>query len=386
MNDEQRRAPEEFLGLVPNLRDGRLKIYLGGAAGVGKTYRMLDEAHLLRARGHDVVIGFIETHNRAETIARIGDLEQVPLRDVPYHEVHLMEMDPDAIIARKPEYVIVDELAHSNAPGSRHNKRYQDVEYLLDHGINVITAMNVQHLESLRGVVKRITGVEVKETVPDRFLTRADEIVTVDVSVEELRDRLRSGKIYPQERIESALKNFFKPANLASLRELALREVARDQARNREQTEELKRDGGRRTAVGERVMVCLSANPDGTQALLRKAARGANRLNAEWYAVHVETSKESIQKISTAAFRALLDNINLAADLGAETVWLKSDDVPKALLDFAHEKKISRIVIGRTRPTLWNRLRGNSVTNRLLLEARDFDLEIAGDEEAREES
>jgi len=386
MNGDSRPEPESFFEHAPApVRGGRLKVYLGGAAGVGKTYRMLEEAHQLRASGHDVVLGFVETHGRAETAARIGDLEQVPPREITYRDVALKEMDLDAIIARRPEYAIVDELAHSNAPGSRHNKRYQDVEELLDHGINVITALNVQHLESLRGVVKRLTGVEVNETVPDTFVARAGAIVTVDVPVEELRERLRTGKIYPAERIEAALKNFFKPANLASLRELALREAAREQARSREQSEELRRDRGRRVAVGERVMVCLSANPEGTQALLRKAARGANRVNAEWFAVHVETSRESIQKISTAAFRTLLDNINLAADLGAETVWLKSEDVAKALLDFAHEKKISRIVIGRTRPSLWTRLWGKSVTARLIAEARDFDLEITGElsEEAR---
>lgn len=384
MIDDERPDPEAFLDLVGRIRNGTLKVYLGGAAGVGKTYRMLEEAHQLRARGHDVVLGFVETHNRAETIARIGDLETIPLRELSYRGVTLREMDVDAIVARKPEYAIVDELAHTNAPGSRHNKRYQDVEYLIDQGVNVITAVNVQHLESLRGVVKRITGVEVKETIPDTFLARADQIVTVDISVEELRDRLREGKIYPAERIEPALKNFFRPANLASLRELALREVARDQGRHREVSEELKRGGGRRSAVSDRIMVCLSANAEGSQALLRKAARTANRLNADWYAVHIETPKESVQKISTAAFRALLDNINLAADLGAETVWLKSDNVTKALLDFAHEHKVTRIVLGRARPSLWNRLAGRSVSDRMLLAARDFDLEIVGQESEQE--
>jgi two-component system, OmpR family, sensor histidine kinase KdpD len=378
MNHEDRRDPQDFLDLTPPTRKGTLKIYLGGAAGVGKTFRMLEEAHQLRAQGHDVVLAFIETHGRAGTAARIGDLEMVPLRAIPYRGVTLHEMDFDAILARKPEYAIIDELAHSNASGSRHTKRYQDVEQLVDSGIKVITAFNVQHLESLKQIVKRVTGVDVQESIPDTFLARADEIVTVDISVGELRDRLREGKIYPPERVEQALKNFFKPGNLAALRELALREVARDQSRQREVFETLKREGGRRTAVADRIMVCLSSNPDGSDELLRKAARIAARRDADWFAVHVETPDESVQKISTSDFRALLDNINLAADLGAETVWLKSNDVIKTLVDFAREKDITLIVIGRTRPTLWNRIRGGSVSLKMIAAAADFDLEIVG--------
>src|SRR5216684_710851 len=358
MNDEDRKDPEAFLDLVPHTKKGELKVYLGGAAGVGKTYRMLDEAHQLREQGHDVVLGFIETHGRAETAARIGDLELVPLRKIPYRGVTLEEMDVDAIITRKPEFAVVDELTAA--------------------GINVITAFNVQHLESLNQMVRRITGVEIRETIPDTFLARAGQVVTVDISVEELRQRLREGKIYPPEQVEQALRNFFKPANLASLRELALREVARDQSRQREELELLKREHGRRTAVTDRVMVCLSSNPEGSEELLRKAARTAARLNADWYAVHVETPAESVQKISTVDFRALLDNVNLAADLGAEVVWLKSPDVTKALLDFAHEHNMSRIIVGRTRPGLLRRILRRSVTERLVYEARDFDVEIVG--------
>jgi two-component system sensor histidine kinase KdpD len=386
MNDEDRRDPEAFLDLFPRSRKANLKLYLGGAAGVGKTYRMLDEAHQLRSEGHDVVLGFIETHGRAETAARIGVLESVPLREIPYHGVTLKEMDVDAILARKPEFVLVDELPHTNAPGSRHNKRYQDVEELVDHGINVISAFNIQHLESLKQIVKRISGIDVKETIPDTFLERADQIVTVDLAVEELRDRLREGKIYPPQQIEQALRNFFRPGNLAALRELALREVARDQGRHREELELLKREGGRRTQVAERVMVCLSSNPEGSDELLRKAARTASRLNADWYAVHVETPAESVRKISTANFRALLDNINLAADLGAETVWLKSTNVIEALIDFAREKQITRVVMGRTHPSLWNRLFGASVSTKMIAEAREFDIEIVGRETAREDA
>jgi two-component system, OmpR family, sensor histidine kinase KdpD len=370
--------PQVFLDLVPQSRKGRLKVYLGGAAGVGKTYRMLEEAHQLRQQGHDVVIGFVETHGRAETAARIGNLEVVPLRAIPYRGVTLAEMDVDAIIARKPEIAIVDELPHSNASGSRHSKRYQDVEELIANGITVTTAFNVQHLESLNQTVRRITGVEIRETVPDSFLARADQVVTVDIPVEELRQRLREGKIYPPDRVEAALKNFFKPGNLAALRELALLEVARDQSRQREELELLKREGGRRTAVSDRLMVCLSSNPDGSDDLLRKAARTAAQMSAEWYAVHVETPDESVQKISTSNFRALLENVNLAAELGGEVVWLKSADVIKALTDFARDKQITRIVVGRTHPTFWNRVLRRSATNRLLATASEFDIEVVG--------
>jgi two-component system sensor histidine kinase KdpD len=376
--DDDRRDPESFLDLAPRGRKGNLKIYLGGAAGVGKTYRILEEGHQLRSQGRDVVGGFVETHGRAETAARIGDLEIVPTRKIPYRGVTLEEMDIDALLARKPEVAIVDELPHTNVSGSRHAKRFQDVEELTAAGISIITAFNVQHLESLNLMVRQITGVEIRETIPDTFFEHADQVVTVDITVEELRQRLREGKIYPPERVEHALKNFFRPGNLAALRELALREVARDQRRQREELELLKREGGRRTIVTERFMVCLSSNPLGTEDLLRTAARSAARISADWYAVHVETPAESVQKISTADFRALLDNISLAADLGAETVWLKAADVVKALLDFAQDQRITRIIVGRTHPTLMNRLLRRSMADRIIAAAADFDVELVG--------
>ncbi len=387
MAEEERRDPESFLGLEAESPKGKLKLYLGGAAGVGKTYRMLEEAHQLRAEGRDVVLGLIEPHQRKETAALIHDLEVIPLREISYRGATLKEMDVDAILDRKPEYVVVDELAHSNAPGSRNRKRYQDVEELLAAGINVITALNVQHLESIGPVVKRITGVEIRETVPDSFLTRADQLIDVDISVEALRQRLREGKIYQAEQIENAFKNFFKPANLAALRELALREVARDQRRKREERELVKREGGRHShpALEERIMVCLSTRPANSQQLLRKACRAAGELNIDWFAVHVETPKESAQKISTADFRMLLDSINLAADLGAEVVWLKASDVVQAILDFAHDKRITRIMVGRTRPGLFSHLFDRSTMRRLIDKARDFDVQVVSDGDGGEE-
>ncbi len=383
-DDGKRAEPEEFLDLVAQAQKGRLTIYIGAAAGVGKTYKILEEAHHLRERGVDIVLGFIETHNRVETAARIGDLEVVPRRKVSYRGANLEEMDVDAIIERKPEWVVVDELAHTNVPGSRHEKRYQDVETLLAGGINVITAMNIQHVESLNPTMRRITGIDVRETVPDSFLARASQVVNVDLPVDALRERLREGNIYPSSQIEQALRNFFKPSNLASLRELSLREVARGLDRQRHDQESLKREGGRHAHVIDRIMVGLSSNTADAGQLLRKASRIAGQLNAEWYAVHVETPGESVRNIGTRDFVALLNNINLASDLGAETVWLKSDNVTRALIDFAHEKGVSKIVVGRTNQPFWRRLLKGDVPAQLLARARDLDVEIVATEEAEE--
>jgi two-component system sensor histidine kinase KdpD len=380
MADERRPEPESFLDLEPQSRRGRLKIYIGPAAGVGKTYRMLEEAHELRNNGTDVVLGFIETHGRAETEKKVGDLEIVPRKKISYRGVEIEEMDVDAILTRRPEVAIVDELAHTNVPGSRHERRCQDVEELLQAGINVIAALNIQHIESLGALMKRVTGIEVRETVPDTFLARADQIVDVDVSVEALRERLREGKIYPLHQVEQALRNFFKPSNLAALREAALREVARGLTRQRQDAEALKREGGRRPQVLEKIMVGLSPNPAESGGLLRKASRLAEQLSADWYAVHVETPAESVKKIGTRDFVTLLDNINLAGDLGAETVWLKSNDVVKAMLDYARDNGITRIIVGRTHQPWWRRVLRGDVPMRLLRAAVDIDVDIVADD------
>jgi len=385
MKDDLRPEPESFLDLVAQPLKGRLKIYVGAAAGVGKTYKMLEEAHQLRAKGIDVVVGLVETHGRAETAEKIGNLEIVPRRTFEYRGTSLTEMDVDAIIARKPDVAIVDELAHTNAPGSKHEKRYQDIEELMANGISVITAINIQHIETLNPLMRRITGVDVREVVPDSFIAKADQIVNIDVTVEQLRERLREGKIYPAAQVEQALKNFFKASNLTSLRELTLREVARGINRQREEQEALRREGGRRLQVFERVMVGLSSNPDDGKRLLHKAARIAGQLNADWFAVHIETPAESVRKIDTRNFVALLDNINLAEELGAETVWLKAADPVKAMLDFAHERGVEKIIIGRTHQPFWRRWLRKDVTDRLLAAGKDLDIEIVGDE-ALEES
>src|SRR5579872_1415404 len=385
MKDDLRPEPESFLDLVAQPLKGRLKIYIGAAAGVGKTYKMLEEAHQLRAKGIDVVVGLVETHGRAETAEKIGDLEVIPGRTIDYRGTSLTEMDVDAIVARKPDLAIVDELAHTNVPGSRHEKRFQDIEEIIAAGISVITAINIQHIETLNPLMRRITGIEVREVVPDSFIAKADQIVNIDVTVEQLRERLREGKIYPAAQVEQALKNFFKPSNLTSLRELTLREVARGINRQRQEQEALRREGGRHTQVFERVMVGLSSNPEDGKRLLHKAARIAGQLNADWFAVHVETPAESVRKIDTANFVALLDNINLADELGAETVWLKSADPVKAMLDFAREHGVEKIIIGRTHQPFWRRLLGKDVTERFLAQGKDLDIEIVGDQ-ALEES
>jgi two-component system, OmpR family, sensor histidine kinase KdpD len=377
MSNEER--PDRRL-LSPTTQRGTLKVYVGAAVGVGKTYRMLEDARHLRAAGRDVVLGYIETHGRAETAALMEGLETVPLREVPHRGATLREMDIDAILVRKPEIAIVDELAHSNAPGSRNPKRYQDVQALLEARIDVITALNIQHLESLNHIVQRLIGVIVKETVPDSLLTRADEVVDVDVSVEELRGRLRGGKIYPIEQVTLALRNFFQTSNLSLLRELTLREVAHDIGRHRENLELLKEPRARRLTTGGPVLVCLPSDPRHAEELLCKGWREAIERDSEWYAIHVETPEESLQKISPAKFRALLENVNLAGDLGAEFVWFKAEDVVDAIVAFAQEKDISKIIVGRSRRSVLSRLFRASTPERFIREARGLDVEVLRDE------
>jgi two-component system sensor histidine kinase KdpD len=359
---------------------GALKVYLGAAVGVGKTYRMLEEARQLRTEGRDVVLGFIETHGRRETAALIGDLEVIPLRDVPYRGVLLKEMDVDAILERAPEFAIVDELAHTNASGSRNHKRYQDVQQLLAAGVNVISAVNIQHVEGLAPIVKRLTGLTIHESVPDSFLAHAEEIVDIDVSAEELRERLLEGKIYPIQQVNLALRNFFQPSNLSALRELTLREVARDIGRRREEETGMNGTEAPHQLFGMRLLVCLPSDSHAAEGLLCKGWREAGAQGAIWYALHVETPEESLRKISPSDFRALLDNVNLAIDLGAEFTWLKSSDVARAIIDFAHEKKISKIILKRPRLTFWNQLYHHSIAERLFHEARGFDVEAVSDE------
>ena len=373
------RRPEDFLELVERARRGRLKLYVGFAAGVGKTYRMLQEGHDLRRRGVDVVVAFVEPHGRAETLALVDGLEVVPRKRVEYRGVAVEEMDLDAVLRRKPSVAVVDEIPHTNAPGSRNRKRYQDVLALLDAGINVIGALNVQHLESLNALIERATGVVVRETVPDSFLKQADQVVNLDLAVEDLQERLRSGKIYAPEKIPWALENFFKDQNLATLRELALREVAEslDRAGVGKRPPELKAAG--------RVLVALASNPPRAKTLLSRASRMAGRLNTDWYAVYVETPGEAPHLIDSEAQRHLLANLEKAKELGAEVVRLKSDDPGRALLDFARSHGVAHIIVGRSLQPWWKQVLRGSVVVRLLREADDFDLHVVSflDQEGR---
>jgi two-component system, OmpR family, sensor histidine kinase KdpD len=370
--DATRPSPEQFLDLIRRQERGRLKVYLGSAAGVGKTYAMLREGHRLKRQGVDAAIGFVETHGRVETAEQVGDLPVIPPREIEYRGVTLREMDTDAILARRPTVCLVDELAHTNAPGSRHLKRYQDVEELLRAGIHVITTVNIQHLESLYDEVERATGVKVKERLPDSVLAEADQIVNVDVSAEDLLERLKAGKVYPPERAERALENFFTPANLTRLREIALTEIAHLIDRRGRRAE-----ADRAPALAaERVMVGLSSRSPNAPALLRKAARLADRLNAPWYAVYIQTPAEDLTRTDAATHRILGKNLELAQQLGGIPMTFRGRDVASTILAFAREYGIKVIVMGKGHRTWYYRLWGGSVPERLLRETAGIDVMI----------
>ena len=373
-----RPRAEDFLELVQKSKRGRLKLYIGFAAGVGKTYRMLEEAHALKKRGVDVVIGFIETHGRAETAALLQDLEIVPLRQVEYRGVTIEEMSLNQILKRKPEVALVDELAHTNPPDSRNKRRYLDVLELIDAGINVIGAFNVQHLESLNDLVERVTGVVVRETIPDSFLKQADQVVNLDLTVEDLQERLRAGKIYKTDRIPWALEHFFKEQNLAHLRELALREVAESIERSAAVTRPMLGDGSgaHPTATRSRVMVCVSSGSPRTPMLVRRGSRMAGRFNTDWFVVFVETPNESPEQIDAELQRHLFANIEKAKELGAETVRIKGKDPVEAILDFARSHNVGHIIVGRSQQAWWKQLIGRSIPLRLVREAAQFDIHI----------
>jgi two-component system sensor histidine kinase KdpD len=380
--DGNRRA-EDFLEMVERAKRGRIKVYLGFAAGVGKTYQMLEEAHVLKKRGVDVVIGYVETHRRTETEALTAGLEIVPRRKFEYRGIVVEEMDLDAVLARKPQVVVVDEIAHTNVPGMKNRKRYQDAMELAAAGINVICAFNIQHLESLNDVVQRATKVVVRETVPDSFLKAADQVVTLDLAVEDLIERLRAGKIYGEEKVAKALEEFFKTENLSSLRELALREVA--ESVDRATTAKSDETKHRPAPVG-RVMVCLSSRGPRAAALLRRGSRLAGRLNTDWYAVYVETPREAPDRIDAEAQRHLLDNLERARELGAEVVKLQSEDPIAVLLDFARSHRVKHVIVGRSRDPWWKRVLGRTFLLKFLQESGEFDVTVASlDEEERAE-
>jgi two-component system, OmpR family, sensor histidine kinase KdpD len=371
--EKSRPTGEQVLATLQTTQRPRLRIYIGAAPGVGKTYSMIEDAHALRREGVDVVIGFVESHGRSDTEAKVADLEVIPRRKVEYRGVMLEEMDLDAILARKPALCVVDELAHTNAPGRRHEKRYQDVLELLDAGIGVMTAVNIQHLETLNDAVSRVTGVRVRETVPDTLLDRADEVVNVDVTVQELQSRLRQGKVYKAEKVEHALANFFRETNISTLRELALRAVADEvgeKAAFRRQ-----REGLEPALIPDRVMVCMSSALDAPR-VIRAGARIASRLGAHWYAVYVETPREAPGHIKPGEREALQRNIALAEELGATIVRVRADKPADGLIAFAKREGITHVVFGQTARSRWEIVLKGSTLNRFLEEVRGAAVQV----------
>src|SRR5512136_1465072 len=359
---------DAFLRMIRRSQRGRLKIYLGYSAGVGKTYQMLQEGHRLKKEGIDVAIGLLETHGRADIAKLAEGLEVVPRRSQIYRGIAVEEMDPDAIRARKPQVALIDELAHTNIPGSRNAKRYEDVQDILAAGIHVISTLNIQHLESLYNIVENATGVKVRERLPDSILAEADEIVDVDLATADLRKRLDEGKIYPPERIETARTNFFTPTNLEKLRELALRELASQIDLRRR--EELGEEGG--DTAADQIMVCLSSQGPNSEKLLRYGSRLAGKFNRNWYAVYVQTPSEEATVIDARVQRRLSDTLTLAKKLGAMVFIYKGEDVARTLLQFAAEYRVSHIVVGKACPKpFWKRLgRKASVSERLIKMAK----------------
>src|SRR5579883_3411950 len=356
----------------PQVEPAKLRVYIGAAPGVGKTYRMLEHAHQLKKQGVDVVIGLVEPHGRVETAALIGDLEIIPQKEIIYRSVTLREMDLDAILARRPNTCVVDELAHTNVPGSRNRKRYEDVLELLDAGSNVMTAVNIQHLETLNDAVSRSASTQIRETVPDSFLKRADEVVNVDVTVDELRTRLREGKIYAPEKVEQALANFFRKGNLNMLRELALRTTAEQVG---SAAAEYRRTQGLEQApIPEKVMVCLSARP-GTERIIRTGARIAGRLATNWYAVHVNKQRDHAHTDPEARHR-LEEYQRMARDLGAKVVVLDDTNVADALINFTKKENISHVIFGQSARSRFDVLLRGSVINRFLTEVRDATVQV----------
>lgn len=374
---------DNFLRLIRRSQRGRLKIYLGYAAGVGKTYQMLLEGHRITQDGVDLAVGLVETHGRAETEALLTGLPVIPRRKVSYRGIVIEEMDLDAILERRPSVVLVDELAHTNVPGSKNAKRYQDVEELLAAGIHVISTLNIQHLESLYETVEKATAVKVRERIPDRVVAEADQIVNVDVTVEDLRRRLKEGKVYTRERIETALDHFFRPPNLEQLRELTLRELAAQIDSRRRDPSDLDIPPS-----PDQVMVALSSRGPNSEALLRYASRLAGRLNRNWYAVYVQTSKERPTVIDASTQRVLSNTLTLAQQLGATVFTYKGDDVVKTILQFAKEYRVGHIVIGSPgrKTPFWRRLRGeSSIVERLVTEGKGITVVVPDTKTIREE-
>ncbi|MEO8886217.1 MAG: sensor protein KdpD [Mucilaginibacter sp.] len=362
-----------FLELIKSSRRGKLKIYIGMSAGVGKSYRMLQEAHALLRNGIDIQIGYIETHNRAETHALLQGLPLIARRKIFYKGKELEEMDLKTILNRHPEVVIVDELAHSNIEGSKNSKRWQDVMDILDAGINVISAVNIQHLESLNEEIEKITGVSIAERIPDKVLEMADEIVNIDLTADELIDRLKEGKIYDETKIERALQNFFRSEKILQLREIALKEVAHHLERKIDI--EVPKQIKLRT---ERLLACISSNAETSKVVIRKTARLASYYRSPWIVLYVQSSSESLDKIKLDKQRFLINNFKLATELGAEVLKVKSDEITKTIMQVARDREITTICIGKPHLNLFQVILKTPVLNGLLknIAAAEIDLVI----------
>jgi two-component system sensor histidine kinase KdpD len=352
---------QDFYNLIKKSKRGKFKIYIGMSAGVGKTYRMLQEAHALLKNGVDVKIGYFETHQRKETEALLQGLPVIPRRKLFYKGKELEELDVAAVLNMWLEVVIIDELAHTNIEGSKNEKRWQDVMEILEAGINVISAVNIQHIESLDEDVKSISNIEVKERIPDSVLREADEVVNIDLTADELRDRLKEGKIYTADKIHAALKYFFQKEHILQLRQLALKEVA-SQVEGKLETEVIKSN----TLKPERFLACISSNDQTAKTLIRKTARLANYYNSKWYVLYVQTMDESPEKIPLDKQRHLINNFKTATELGAEIIKMNSNNIAKTIIEQCEERQITTVCIGKPHFSLFRLILFTSVFNELL--------------------
>lgn len=370
---EKDQTVQQFLDLIKKSRRGKFKIYIGMSAGVGKTFRMLQEAHSLLQNGIDIKIGYIETHGRKETQALLEGTPVIPRRKLFYKGKELEELDVQAVINLRPEVVIIDELAHTNIEGSKNEKRWQDVLDILDAGINVISAVNIQHIESLNEEVRHITGVEVKERIPDSVIAQADEVVNIDLTADELITRLKEGKIYDQTKIETALNNFFKSEHILQLRELALKEVASQVERKVEN--EITFPG---SSIREKFLACISSNEKTARNVIRKTARLANYYNSKWFVLYVQTPNESSDKIALGKQRHLINNFKLATELGAEIIKVENKNVSRAIIEQCEQRKITTVCIGKPHLSLLHIILACNVFNGLLkkLSTNNMDLVI----------
>lgn len=373
MENEKENNVQHFLNLIQKSRRGKFKVYIGMSAGVGKTFRMLQEAHTLLKNGIDVKIGYIETHHRKETHELLEGLPIIPRRTLYYKGKQLDEMDLQAIINLRPEVVIVDELAHTNIEGSKNEKRWQDVMEILEAGINVISAVNIQHIESLNEDVKFITNIEVQERIPDSVLRQADEVVNIDLTADELIARLKEGKIYTTNKIPMALNNFFQSDKILQLRELALKEVASQVVRKVET--EVPRE---MALKHERLLACISTNDKTAKIVIRKTARLATYYNSQWFVLYVETPKESSDKIALDKQRHLINNFKLAVQLGAEVIKLEHKSISDAILEVTQQKNITTVCIGKPHLSLFKVILSTNIFKRLLgrLSSSKIDLVI----------